>query len=58
MGISLLSVRPRVCELAVLGFVECVGREKREGIYQAVSISQVQTRHGCGLTEAQLDLKL
>ncbi|MEO5915597.1 MAG: hypothetical protein ABIS50_15290 [Luteolibacter sp.] len=44
-GIGLLTVRPRVSELAVLGFVKCTGRMKREGIYQAVPVTEVAANH-------------
>lgn len=56
--IPLLTVRPRVCELAALGFAECIGREDREGIYLAVSLVTRQARHEEDLREAQLPLKL
>jgi hypothetical protein len=35
MGWSVLAVRPRVCELAQLGFVECIGRNPAGGVYRA-----------------------
>lgn len=59
-GLSILTVRPRVCELAALGFVECIGREGREGVYRAVTIAQRQARYEEDLQEtaAQLHLKL
>lgn len=59
LDMSLLTVRPRVCELAALGFVECIGREGREGIYRAVSIELRKSRHEEDLREeSQLPLKL
>ena len=59
-SIPLLTVRPRVCELAQIGFVECVGRADREGVYQAVSVATRQSRHAEDLLEssAQMPLKL
>lgn len=56
---SILTVRPRVCELAELGFVECIGREGREGVYQAVTLAARQARHEEDLREeSQLPLQL
>lgn len=57
-GIPLLTVRPRVSELAALGWAECVGRAKREGIYAAVFYDTAQARHQEAIREAQLPLKL
>lgn len=34
--LHLLTVRPRVTELVQLGFARCVGRERREGVYEAL----------------------
>lgn len=56
-GIGLLTVRPRVSELAALGFLECIGREKREGVYRAVPIPAVQISHTDSRIESQLPLK-
>jgi predicted ArsR family transcriptional regulator len=60
MDITLFSVRPRVCELAQLGFVECIDRDGREGVYQAVTLAARQARHEEDLREmtSQLPLKL
>lgn len=59
MEIQILTVRPRVCELAALGFVECIGREGREGVYQAVTMAARQARHEEDLhAESQLPLQL
>jgi len=59
LDMSLLTVRPRVCELAALGFVECIGRDGREGVYKAIPIATRQARHAEDLREeAQLPLKL
>lgn len=60
MEIQLLTVRPRICELAALGFVECIGRDGREGVYKAVTLAARQARHEEDLREssAQLPLKL
>ncbi len=55
--IGLLTVRPRVSELAVLGFVKCTGRHKREGIYQFVTVADAQTTH-VKRRDPQLNLKL
>jgi hypothetical protein len=57
-GMGILTVRPRVSELAVLGFVELVGRDGREGVYRAVSLPARQARLEEEHREAQLDLKL
>ncbi len=40
-GLSLLSVRPRVCDMAAAGLVECVGIEHREGVYRALSDEEI-----------------
>lgn len=56
--IPLLTVRPRVCELVAMGFAECVGRERREGIYRAVTVAEAQAKWDAQRTEAQLPLKL
>lgn len=56
--IPLLTVRPRVSELAALGWVECVGRENREGVYQHVSAEACLARHQEAVRESQLSLKL
>lgn len=56
--IGLLTVRPRVSELCAWGFAECIGREKHEGIYQAITISQAQGRHEESRREGQLSLRL
>jgi sugar-specific transcriptional regulator TrmB len=56
--IPLLTVRPRVCELAALGWVECIGRENREGVYQAVEVDTLIARRAEATREAQLPLKL
>lgn len=56
--ISILSVRPRVSELAVLGFAECIAREGREGVYQAVTLEVRAARHAEEVRESQLPLKL
>lgn len=58
MQIHLLTVRPRVCELVALGFAECIGREGREGIYEAVSMDARAARFAENFREAQLPLKL
>ena len=57
-GIGLLTVRPRVCELVAMGFAECTGRERREGVYRAITVAEAQVRWAEKRTEAQLDLKL
>jgi hypothetical protein len=58
MDIQLLTVRPRVCELAALGFAECIGREKREGIYRAITMAARQARHEEDLREDSAQLPL
>ena len=57
-GIGLLTVRPRVSELAVLGFVECIGREHREGVYRSITYLAAQARHNASRAESQLQLKI
>ena len=58
LEMNLLTVRPRVCELCAMGFLECTGREGREGIYAAVTVIEAKARHNEERREAQLDLKL
>jgi hypothetical protein len=58
MDVPLLTVRPRVCELAALGFAECIGREGREGVYRAVTMAARQARHEEDRREGQLSLML
>jgi hypothetical protein len=57
-GIGLLTVRPRVSELVAWGFVECIGRAKAGGLYQAVTIQVAHARHQERSQERQLDLEL
>lgn len=47
-GIALLTVRPRVTELCQMEFAECVGRERREGVYQARKSYEAMARHVAG----------
>jgi predicted ArsR family transcriptional regulator len=56
-GIGLLTVRPRVSELVAMGFAECTGREKREGVYRAITVAQAQARYAEARAETQLPLK-
>lgn len=42
-GIDLLTVRPRITELAQLGFVVCDGGHGNEGVYSALTIAQAET---------------
>lgn len=37
-GLDLLTVRPRVTELCQLGFAECVGHSKQDGLYRRIPI--------------------
>lgn len=57
-GIPLLTVRPRMTELVQLGFADCVGRLRREGVYASISPeaarARLQETHG----HTQLPLKL
>ena len=39
IGLSILSVRPRVTELCQLGFVELAGKSGREGMYSALPVT-------------------
>ena len=44
-GISLLSLRPRICELVQMGLVEMVGHVRgREGVYQVVPYEVAEKR--------------
>lgn len=44
-GMSLLTLRPRICELAQLGLVEMVGEVRgREGIYRVVPLVEAERR--------------
>ena len=48
MGLSLLTIRPRVSELVSLGLARCVGRKHNrasEGIYQAVPLEEARRVH-------------
>lgn len=45
LGWSVLTVRPRVTELAQIGFVECLGRKGREGLYQHLTEVEVKAAH-------------
>ncbi len=38
-GIDLLTVRPRITELAQLGFVVCLDGQGHEGVYSALTIA-------------------
>jgi predicted transcriptional regulator len=44
-GISAFTVRPRVTELFELGLAKLVGKEGREGIYQAVDLDKARAEH-------------
>ncbi len=57
-GIGLLTVRPRVSELVAMGFAECVGRQRREGIYRAITVAEAQAKWAEQRSDAQLSLKL
>jgi hypothetical protein len=44
-GMSLLTLRPRICELVQMGLVEMVGDiREREGVYQAVPLVEAERR--------------
>ena len=48
IGISLLTIRPRMTELVALGLACCVGRRRNgvsEGIYQAIPLDQAKRNH-------------
>lgn len=45
MGWTIENVRPRITELCSLGLAECVGRDGRDGIYQAVPLDVARQRH-------------
>lgn len=55
VGISLLTVRPRVTELYQLGFIECIGRKGREGEYRALNMVTAADRQSAA---TQLPLPL
>ena len=55
-GISLLSVRPRVSALCQLGFVACVGRNERGGLYVARSDAEIEAAHRGETPYRQQDL--
>jgi predicted transcriptional regulator len=59
IGIDLLTVRPRVCELVQLGFAECVGHTRRgrshEGVYRAVPRAVIEQQ--CAERAAKGDLE-
>lgn len=57
-GIGLLTVRPRVSELAAWGLAECTGRARLGGIYKAIETSTAQARHEAARHEGQLNLLL
>ena len=57
-GIPLLTVRPRVSELAALGWIECRGRSGREGAYGALAPEVCLARHQEHIRETQLPLPL
>jgi sugar-specific transcriptional regulator TrmB len=58
-GIPLLTVRPRVCELAALGLVEITGRQRREGVYRALTLEELRARRQAEARhDHQLPLKL
>lgn len=46
-GIDLLSLRPRACDLVAEGWLECVMRRDREGVYRA--LTPVERAALCGL---------
>lgn len=48
MGRSVLTVRPRVTELAGLGLAKCVGRRGRDGVYEAVPAHEAALRQAQG----------
>jgi hypothetical protein len=56
-GINLLTVRPRVTELVQLGFAECIGRERREGVYRAVDFKKAREKHAETPLATQLPFK-
>ncbi len=57
-GIPLLTVRPRVSELAALGWVECTARVVREGAYAALSPATCLARRLEQTRDVQLPLPL
>lgn len=56
--IPLLTVRPRVSELVALGWIDCVGRENREGVYHAIAAETCLSRYQEAIRESQLPLLL
>jgi hypothetical protein len=55
-GISAFTVRPRVTELCEMCLAECVGKDGREGIYQAVPVFAARNNHAARQQPRQLDL--
>lgn len=55
-GISPFTVRPRVTELCELGLAACVGKDGREGIYQATPLYVAQQNHTARQQPSQLDM--
>lgn len=45
LGIPILSLRPRICELHALGLVDLVGKHKHEGVYRAVPMDRAMRLH-------------
>ncbi len=44
MNRDVLTVRPRVSELALLGLVDCVGRDGKDGLYVGVPAAHARDR--------------
>jgi len=44
LDLSILTIRPRVCELCQMGLAEITGREGREGIYRALPLAEAEAR--------------
>lgn len=55
-NISILTVRPRITELAQIGLAEVVGREGREGIYRALPLPEARARWEEACREIQKEL--
>lgn len=61
-GLSLLTFRPRACELHQLGLLELIDREGTEGIYRAVPAEQARAAFeaardaACGAEQTLLKL--
>jgi len=61
-GIDLLTLRPRMTELCLMGFAECIGTEgvghNAEGIYRAISMESARVHYEHQLAERKNQMLL